>query len=183
MTSRRFHTEGRPIESIHIGGVHASSTPVVIRTILGSCISVCLRDPISKVGGMNHFMLPEGRENSLICTSYGVHAMELLINQCMQMGADRRNLEAKVFGGGHVLRTRETQDSVPKSNIRFAKSFLLTERIPIISDNVGGYAAREVLFFSDTGKALIRKLAETGIDESLPLVIEPEREDSNVTLF
>src|SRR5580658_1868975 len=89
--------------SIHIGEIFASREPAVVRTVLGSCIAVCLRDPVAGVGGMNHFLLPYGGHNELASARYGIHAMELLINDCMKVGADRAKLEAKVFGGGHVL--------------------------------------------------------------------------------
>ena len=136
--------EGRPLTSIHIGGVFASHQPAVVRTVLGSCIAVCLRDPSAGVGGMNHFMLPCSGENEAVSARYGIHAMELLINACMREGADRRKLEAKVFGGGHVLKIRESDDNVPRSNIRFALQFLETENIPIITRDLGGYEPREV---------------------------------------
>jgi chemotaxis protein CheD len=182
--------EGRPIQSIHIGGVFADRRATVVRTVLGSCIAVCLRDPGAKTGGMNHFMLPSGAD-CVGCARYGVQAMELLINACMKAGADRRRLEAKVFGGGHVLKIRESDSNVPKSNIRFALEFLATEQIPIVSKDVGGYAAREVYFFTDTGRTLLKRLTPTGIAEVEAEEREQLRqfsmpaadEDDNVTLF
>ncbi len=183
--------------SIHIGGVYASRTPQVIRTVLGSCIAVCLRDPVTGIGGMNHFMLPTGSLEETASTRYGVHAMELLINDCMKMGADRRRFEAKVFGGGHVLKVRETDNNVPQSNIRFALEFLDTERIPIISRDLGGYVARELYFHTDTGRVLLRRLSRTDMTKAEVLTnleraeraklreqSQPEKaDDSNVTLF
>jgi len=183
--------------SIHIGGVYASRAPAIIRTVLGSCIAVCLRDPLSQVGGMNHFMLPNGSMGEANSTRYGIHAMELLINECMRLGADRRRMEAKVFGGGHVLKMRETDDNVPQSNIRFALSFLETERIPIVSQDMGGYAAREIYFYTDTGRTRLRRLSRTDMHSSAELhrLEEAERakikesakpqtiDDSNITLF
>jgi chemotaxis protein CheD len=155
--------EGRPLHSIHIGGVFAERRPSVVRTVLGSCIAVCLRDPAAQTGGMNHFMLPMGTDcKSMSCARYGVQAMELLINACMHEGADRRRLEAKVFGGGHVLKIRESDGNVPQSNIRFAMEFLATEGIPIVSKDLGGYSAREVYFFTDSGRTLLKRLAPTG---------------------
>ncbi len=176
-------------ESIHIGGVFASVAPYVVRTVLGSCIAVCLRDPVTKVGGMNHFMLPAGAANSLIPTSFGVHAMELLINRCMGLGADRNRLEAKVFGGGHVLRIKESDDNVPAVNIKFAREFLCTEGIPIVSQDLGGYSAREVYFFTDSGRTVLRRLPATGVSEVIPTQVLPKQRpaatptDDNVTLF
>ena len=192
-----FDTGGRPLHKIHIGGVWAGREPGVVRTVLGSCIAVCLRDPHTQVGGMNHFLLPAGASGDAVSARYGVHAMELLINDCMKHGASRNALEAKVFGGGHVLRIRETDGNVPQINIKFALNFLETEGIPIISRDLGGYAAREVYFFTDTGRILLKRLSETGSDKAEIAALErTERaclspkaapaavaDDSNVTLF
>ncbi|MGH7767165.1 MAG: chemotaxis protein CheD, partial [Candidatus Binatia bacterium] len=89
--------------SIHIGGVFASRDPTVVRTVLGSCVSACLFDPLTNVGGMNHFMLPDGEPDGDQPTRYGINAMEVLINEIMKLGGERRRLRAKVFGAGHVL--------------------------------------------------------------------------------
>ena len=164
---------GRALHKIHIGGIKASREPAVVRTVLGSCIAVCLRDPKAMVGGMNHFMLPAGSDGEAVSARYGIHAMELLINDCMRAGAERSRLEAKVFGGGHVLRLRETDGNVPHSNIRFALHFLQTENLPIISRDLGGYSAREVYFFTDTGNILLKRLSATGTNGE---VAEVERE-------
>lgn len=184
--------------SIHIGGVYSSREPAVVRTILGSCIAVCLRDPATKVGGMNHFMLPAGGMGEGANARYGIHAMELLINECMKMGADRRRLEAKVFGGGHVLRVQTSASNVPQSNIRFALQFLATEGIPILARDLGGFAAREVYFFTDSGRTLLKRLGSTGTEDARELAAMQREEktqlqsfavpaspadDSNVTLF
>ncbi len=124
---------------------------------------------------MNHFMLPEGSSEAGQCARYGVHAMELLINRCMREGADRFRLEAKVFGGGHVLKTRGGSFSVPARNVEFAFSFLETENIRVITKDTGGFAARELHFFTDTGRVLLRRLRETGCD--LDLIEEIGREE------
>ena len=183
-------------QRIHIGGVFASRESEVVYTLLGSCIAVCLRDPVTQVGGMNHFMLPSTTEGEKASARYGVQAMELLINACMKKGADRSRLEAKVFGGGHVLRVRESADNVPRSNIKFALKFLNTERIPIVSRDLGGYVGREIFFFTDTGKTLLKRMqsthgdkaliaVETSVREHLRVVTNPapSADDSNITLF
>lgn len=190
--------ESKNHHSIHIGGVYASKDPAVVHTVLGSCIAVCLFDKDNVIGGMNHFMLPEGSLDAPGSTRYGVHAMELLINQCMKLGADRYRLSAKVFGGGHVLKMRETESNVPRSNIRFALDFLQNEKIPILSQDLGGYAARVIYFHTDTGRTLLKRLEKTGANGDNEMV-ELEREerqqlkniakistvpdDNNITLF
>ncbi len=189
---------GRAERSIHIGGVFAASEPTVVATVLGSCIAVCLRDPKTMTGGMNHFMLPNAAEGEAASARYGLHAMELLINECMRAGADRRRLEAKVFGGGHVLKIQDSENSVPRRNIRFALEFLDTERIPIISQDMGGLVTRKVLFFTDSGRALLQKMSRNhqAEDSTLERIRREEQmrlreisqppapqDDSNITLF
>ena len=118
--------------TIYIGGVHATDQPEVVKTLLGSCISVCLYDPITQVGGMNHFMLPRGsaRRHQGDLTRFGVHAMDYLIGQMMKLGGDRRRFVAKCFGGGHVLDMQESVAGVPQQNIAFIRSFLRGRRLP-----------------------------------------------------
>ncbi|MHB1514436.1 MAG: chemotaxis protein CheD [Acidiferrobacteraceae bacterium] len=151
--------QGLPRITIQVGGLRASREPVVLDTVLGSCIAVCLYDPVIAAGGMNHFMLPEGASSENPTSArYGVYAMELLINELMKEGGDRRRFQAKVFGGGHVLRVQERLDSVPQQNIEFIRSFLITERIPVIKEDVGGCYPRRVVFYSHTGQAFRKRL-------------------------
>jgi chemotaxis protein methyltransferase CheR len=144
---------------IGIGGVHASSEPIVIRTVLGSCVSACLFDPVARVGGMNHFMLPEGVSDDGLATRFGVHAMELLMNRLLQLGADRRRLRAKIFGGAYVMQALTVHAArVPEHNVAFVKRFLETDGIPIVAQRLGGRAALQVLFEPDSGRVLARAL-------------------------
>jgi chemotaxis receptor (MCP) glutamine deamidase CheD len=144
--------------TIHIGGVFASRRPAAVHTVLGSCVSACLFEPGTGIGGMNHFMLPEGSLDEGLPTRYGVHAMEVLINRLMKLGADRSQLRAKVFGGGRVLRMANSFLAVPEQNIWFIKKFLLTEGIPILGQRLGGIHPLQVYFFTHTGKVLVRPL-------------------------
>ena len=182
--------------TIHIGGVVASRAPIRIRTVLGSCIAVCLRDPFTGVGGMNHFILPFRYDEDSEQARYGVHAMELLINACMTEGAERGRLVAKVFGGGHVLQMREADDNVPISNIRFTLNFLEAENIPIAARDVGGYEAREVIFLTHTGRTLLKRLRSSQMlssrlqekerqeqEQLREALKQPLLDDSNITLF
>lgn len=177
---------------LSIGGVLASREPVRVRTVLGSCIAACLFDPVARVGGMNHFLLPNGTEDRELPTRYGVHAMELLITDIMKLGGDRRHLQAKVFGGGQVLPLRDRILTVPEANIQFVKQFLATERIPIAGLRVGGHQPLLVHFFPHTGRAFVKPLGMERADavaaeearyrvEVIKHVTQP-REDS-VTLF
>jgi chemotaxis protein methyltransferase CheR len=177
-----------PCKQIIIGEVFASREPAVVRTLLGSCVSACLYDPEARVGGMNHFLLPDGDSEELRAARYGVHAMELLINEIMRLGGDRRRLVAKVFGAAGVLRAASS--GVPQQNSRFVRAFLENEQIPIVGERLGGHRAIEVWFHTAVGRARIRY-----VDEPPPLLVEeersgrtppvmsPEDSDSLVTLF
>lgn len=161
-TARRAGADTRalPRHSVIIGGVRASREPVQLRTVLGSCVCACLFDPVLRAGGINHFMLPDGIEDAKMPTRFGVNAMEVLINDLLKMGADRRRLQAKVFGAAHVLSDAGLSPDVPRKNARFIKEFLEAENIPIASSRLGGSAPVEVIFTTDTGKALVRALGD-----------------------
>jgi chemotaxis receptor (MCP) glutamine deamidase CheD len=151
--------------NIQIGGVFASREPIVIGTVLGSCIAACLWDPVTGIGGMNHFMLPgppSGTGGEEPCR-YGVQAMELLIGNIQTLGGERARLEAKVFGGGHVLQIRESDTGVPQLNIRFIREFLRLEGIPLLAQDLGGYAARHVLFDTASGTARVKRLSSCAV--------------------
>jgi chemotaxis receptor (MCP) glutamine deamidase CheD len=170
---------------IYIGGVHASDRPVVIKTLLGSCISVCLYDPAARVGGMNHFMLPRGDGPGDDALRFGVHAMDCLIGAIMKLGGDRRRLVAKVFGGARVLAMKGPLCDVPQRNIDFVSEFLETDGIPVLSADVGGSHARHVHFHTASGRAFVKRVLGTRAlaiaEEETRVVIPPTYGD--VTLF
>ncbi|MCW8092987.1 chemoreceptor glutamine deamidase CheD [Alteromonas sp. ASW11-130] len=142
------------------GEYYATSAELLIVTVLGSCVSVCLRDPIAKVGGMNHFLLPYdegGIEQDSDSARYGSYAMEVLTNELMKRGAARSRLEAKVFGGGNVLRGL-TVANVGERNADFVTDFLRTEQIPIVASDLLGEYPRKVYFFTHTGEVKVKKL-------------------------
>lgn len=141
------------------GEFYATAKDEVIVTVLGSCVSACLMDPVAMVGGMNHFMLPLSRMDQgrdvFYAARYGAAAMEYLINDLMHHGADRDRLVAKVFGGGKVM---EGLSDVGGQNIHFVRTFLQQEGIPIWSEDLGGPCARKVYFFPHTGQVLVKRL-------------------------
>ncbi len=143
------------------GEYYATSRDMVLVTVLGSCVAACIRDRQSGVGGMNHFMLPESSQDadSMIGlpTRYGTYAMEMLINQVLKMGARRSNLEAKIFGGGNVLRGF-TVSNVGQKNSLFVKDFLAQEHIPVVAEDLLDVYPRKVYYFPHTGRVLVRKL-------------------------
>lgn len=153
--------------TIRIGGVFASDRPAVIRTVLGSCIAVCLFDPISRVGGMNHYMLPSSTDvlHKQDPTRYGLQAMEVLMGSMQKLGARRDRIVAKLFGGGHVLNTTDSDASVPARNIAFIQQYVREEKLQVVAQDLGGYLPRAVHFYTQTGKALIKRLGEGAIRE------------------
>ncbi len=141
---------------ISIGDVVAVARPTALKTLLGSCVAVCLRDPVSGIAGMNHILLPEGaREEGK--TRFGVHAMEMLINEMMRLGGDRRRFVAKAFGAGNVLSCL-LPPTVGDMNAQFVRNFLAVEAIPLIAERLGGESAVEVSFRTDTGKVIVRSV-------------------------
>ncbi len=144
--------------TIYSGGVHAAPEPMVIKTLLGSCIAVCLHDPIRAVGGMNHFVLPRGDGDGDDAARFGVHAMDRLIGATMKAGGDRRRFVAKVFGGASMLDIEGAVVDVPRMNIDFVNTFLAEEGIPVLSADVGGRHARHVHFHTGPGRVFVRRV-------------------------
>lgn len=159
----------RKLVRIEAGGVHAARQPTEIRTVLGSCVAACVYDPALGIGGMNHFMLPSG-ESGERPARFGVHAMELLINDVMKLGGERSRLRAKVFGGAAVLRAFKAGVDVGRRNAEFIRAFLAAERIPIDAEQLGGTQPLEVRFTTDTSRARVRAL-----DAADDLIAEEQR--------
>ncbi|MGZ8289008.1 MAG: chemoreceptor glutamine deamidase CheD [Telluria sp.] len=149
------------------GEYYYTGKDMLIVTVLGSCVSACIRDRATGLGGMNHFMLPDGGNDphSPVSASmrYGTYAMEVLINDLLKAGARRENLEAKVFGGGAVLRGF-TAINVGERNSAFVMSFLKTEGIRVLAEDLNDIYPRKVYFFPRTGKVLVKKLMQTHND-------------------
>jgi len=146
------------------GEYYYTGKDMLIVTVLGSCVSACIRDRVKGLGGMNHFMLPDGGGDGASPVSasmrYGTYAMEVLINDLLKAGARRENLEAKVFGGGAVLRGFSSMN-VGERNAAFVTRFLKTERIPVLAEDLNDIYPRKVYFFPRTGKVLVKKLMQT----------------------
>jgi chemotaxis protein CheD len=147
------------------GEYYYTKQDMVIVTVLGSCVAACIRDRVTGLGGMNHFMLPDGGDSGPVSASmrYGTYAMEVLINDLLKAGARRESLEAKVFGGGAVLRGF-TAMNVGERNAAFVTSFLKTEKIPLLAEDLNDIYPRKVYFFPRTGKVLVKKLMQTHND-------------------
>lgn len=158
---RTFNTEAAKIGP---GEYYFTDQNMLIVTVLGSCISACIRDALTGIGGMNHFMLPQGAKADMdnpVSESmrYGNYAMEVLINQLMRQGAKRENLEAKIFGGGNVLSGFKT-NMVGDRNATFVKKYLQEEGIKITSEDLLDVFPRKVYYFPKTGKVMVKKLKQ-----------------------
>jgi len=144
------------------GEYYFTHKDMMIVTVLGSCVSACIRDRVTGIGGMNHFMLPDsGDGDSPISASmrYGTYAMEILINDVLKAGARRENLEAKVFGGGNVLRGF-IAINVGERNAQFVRDYLKAENIRTVAEDLNDIWPRKVYFFPRTGKVLVKKLKQ-----------------------
>lgn len=138
-----------------VQGEHAVSRDpdLAISTVLGSCVAACLYDPDRGIGGMNHFLLAEAADGSIVAEDamrYGAYAMEVLINDLMKLGARRERLEAKLFGGAKMF---ESSMDVGASNAAFARRFMADEGIPVVAESLGGTSARRVEFWPGSGRA------------------------------
>lgn len=159
----RYYDHNFDCDAVKIlpGEFFATRDRTMIVTVLGSCVSVCLRDPVTKIGGMNHFLLPNDDlsvENyGSISARYGSYAMELLINELLKLGAAKSRLEAKVFGGGNVMQGL-TLHNVGERNSEFVIDYLDLECIPMLAHDLLGPFARKVYFFPETGEVKVRKI-------------------------
>ena len=159
----RYFDRDFKVEAVKIlpGQYYAASGDGAITTVLGSCVSTCLWDPLRRVGGMNHFMLPGDGEVAASPAApsarFGVYAMEVLINEMLHLGADRRRMVAKVFGGGRMLQGFGSLD-VGAKNCQFVLEFLATEGVPVVARDLLDVYARKLLFFPETGKVQLKKL-------------------------
>ncbi len=145
---------------INVGDYYASATPAIIRTTLGSCVAVCLYDPVNRIGGMNHILLPGYPDLEVLGGSarYGVNAMELVVNRIMSLGGNRRYLTAKVFGGANVMDTLSKDYPIGTQNAEFVGGYLHKEGIRIVNCNTGGKDTRIIKFHTDTGEVFLKRL-------------------------
>jgi chemotaxis protein CheD len=149
-----------PAAKILPGEYYVTSQDEVIVTVLGSCISACVRDRRYKIGGMNHFMLPmqsgvPDPKTADKSTRYGNYAMEHMINDILKNGGRRENLEVKIFGGGKIL---ATMTDIGQRNIDFVHDYIVTEGLDLLAEDIGDRFPRKVLYFPTTGKARVKRL-------------------------
>lgn len=175
---RTFAESEEPVDAplrtkkVYLGGHHVSGDPDdVVVTTLGSCVSACLWDPVARIGGMNHFLLPDvpASETCSYTASarYGSVAMERLINALLMAGAERERLQAKVFGGARVI---ESSMDIGEQNGAFVLDYLRREGMKLTGQDLGGPFPRRILWFPAQGRAL-RRLLTSG---SLPATVKEE---------
>ena len=156
--------EGRQVVKVLPGGVHVSGADEDLVTVLGSCVAACMHDPEARVGGMNHFMLPEdgsppgppGSSSNAWQINhghrYGCFAMEFLINGILKAGGRKERLRVKIFGGANAL---GVSNQIGAMNVNFARHFLKSEGLPLVAEDVGGRQGRKVKFNPRTGQAFL----------------------------
>ncbi len=166
----------------------------MITTVLGSCVSACIRDRKFGVGGMNHFMLPESTGSAdhwqgtgvAAATRYGSFAMEHMINDILKLGGLRKNLEVKVFGGGRIM---ANMTNIGLHNIDFVREYIVAEGLALVVEDLGDIFPRKVNYFPATGRARVKKLRSMHNDtivrreESYMHDLEEQPVESEVEIF
>jgi chemotaxis protein CheD len=142
---------------IHIiqGEFHVSADPgIELATVLGSCVAACLHDPVRRIGGMNHFLLPGNDPKAGKNIKYGAHSMEQLINALLRAGAQRSRLRAQLFGGGNVV---AGLSGIGERNAHFARDFVRDEGLMLVGEDLGGKTGRRLRFVPATGEARVMR--------------------------
>ena len=145
---------------LYPGGLIVSESPLLVTTILGSCVSLCLWDPVNHIGGINHFMLPLWNGEGLATPRYGSIAAEKLLKRMLELGSNQKTLVAKIFGGARVLQVINTRLDIGRSNILFVEKFLMENDIQIASRHTGGDVGRKIKFQTDTGVVMMKLLSK-----------------------
>ena len=162
MQDRRFPHE---IAAILPGEYFVSDQPMIVYTVLGSCVSACIRDPLARVGGMNHFMLPKPKEGGGDSwgesTRYGSYAMESLINDILKRGGVKNRLEVKLFGAGRIY---EGNIDVGARNAEWVLEYIKTEGLTVCKTDLGDVLPRKIYYFTESGRVLMKKIEKVKND-------------------
>lgn len=182
--SRHYFDREFGVQAVKLlpGEYYVTSEDIVLTTVLGSCVSACVRDSTAGIGGMNHFMLPDDADptsrDAAAAMRYGAYAMEVLLKELFKGGAKRERLEAKVFGGGAVL-ANMTMLNIGERNADFVLRYLQLERVRMTAQDLRGKLPRRINYFPLTGRVTVRKLRQK--DDAL-LVQQNEQELVKVLL-
>lgn len=197
--NNKFKTQ---VITIFPGELYISKSEEIISTVLGSCISVCLYDLSNKIGGMNHFMLPESSSHSSNLFTkdqllnlaklsdrtmrFGITAMDVLIAMIVKNGAKREGIKAKIFGGANVLTGMTQRPTVGERNIDFIKSYLKTEEIKIENENISGNIGRKIFFLTGSSSIFVKKIPISKIitkDENYSKELNKKQIKTDITIF
>ena len=159
--------EETPSHFLYPSALFASKEPYIINTILGSCVGVCLYDPILRIGGINHYMLPLWNGQGLASPKYGNIAINKLIEKMLSLGCSTTNLKAKIFGGANIFESNLLQFQIGERNIAIAIDLLKEYRIQIVSSSVGGTIGRKIQFFSESGVVHQKMIEKRNSDSEL----------------
>jgi len=144
---------------LHPGQLYASGECSMVTTILGSCVALCLWDPLKRIGGINHFLLPLAGSDMTNSPRFGAIAVPTLIKKVLYLGADPKRLQAKLFGGANVIDAfRDRDNHLGLQNVRIARELLEAEAIPVVGEDVGGHKGRKLIFLTDDGSAWVKEL-------------------------
>lgn len=156
----KMHAEAIARASLPLsaGQIIASREASSVTTILGSCVSVCLWDPSTRIGGINHFLLPDKVGGDRFSARFGTVACRELLGRILALGALRSRVEAKVFGGACVLDAFRNGNHLGARNVETALGVLAEERIPVVASDVGGRCGRRLVYFTDTGDAWVKTI-------------------------
>lgn len=156
---------GKKVNIIHPGEFFVTRDDELIATLLGSCVAICLHDPVNRIGAMNHYMLPgritKSTETDEDSTKYGITSINLIIRLMLEKGASKVNLTARIFGGGSIIKSMSSGingSMIPADNVRVARLMMEMEDIPIIGSDVGADYTRKIIFDVHTGKVYLRKM-------------------------
>ena len=153
---------------LHSSSIFADRAPTQVTTILGSCVSVCLWDSKLRMGGINHFMLSLWNGEGLATPKYGNIAIDKLIDKMAKMGSEKKNIQAKIFGGADLFEGfSKDRASIGEMNIKIAEEILRHEKIPIVNFSVGGKQGRKIIFNTSTGEVFMKFIPKTLVNNQL----------------
>lgn len=179
MTGDRVNVDNKKIHIVQGERAVGRHEEDVISTILGSCVSCCLWDPVAGVGGMNHMLLTTSSSSSGVSNLVGLNAMELLINDILKLGGRRERLHGKAFGGARMV---DGLSDIGKQNSDFILQFLGNEGITCEGHSLGGTSARHIKFWPASGRVM-QKIRHDAPVETQEIVRAPESVGNGLELF
>jgi chemotaxis protein CheD len=147
--------------NLGIGGIFVCREPVIVTTVLGSCVSVCLFDEKNKIAGINHYMLPKVNQNRQgEVGRFGQTSIPALLAQMLRQGAQKSSMTAKIFGGAKMLSQFSSFSGISEGNIEVAQESMRENRIKVVATDTGGNRGRKIEFNTETGRVFVRQVGE-----------------------